>query len=84
MNAQAQLNFKRTKMDAFKDYCIYMGILSTTHIKKWGLDNFYHSSDVRARQLVREGFLEAIPDQEARDCGLIKPGNKNIRYYRVA
>lgn len=75
---------KRTKLDDFKDWCAFRDVFSTTDIKQYGLDHYYHSSDVRARQLVREGFLEAIPDQEARDTGLVREGCKNIRFYRVA
>lgn len=59
------------------------GWVNTTEIKSWGDRNFFTSADVRARELAREGFMDAIDNTEAKKLGLIKPGNQSIRHYRA-
>ena len=68
------------KIDMLKKWCIEKRVFSTTAVKNWGLENFYSSSDVRCRDLAREGFLRSIPDDEAVLRGLNNKGSK-VRWY---
>jgi len=75
---------KIKKIDLLKEWCSGVGVFSTTDVKRWGLDHFYSSADVRVRiDLKNEGFVRQIPDDEARERHLIKEGNKNIRWYEI-
>ncbi len=72
-----------TKLDMLKAWCQQKHLFSTTDVKLYGIENFYTSSDVRVRQLASEGFLRAIPDEEAILKGLVKSGNRFIRWYEA-
>lgn len=72
---------KITKLDILKQWCIEKRLFNTIDVKTYGLQNFYTSADVRVRNLASEGFIRAISDDEAVLRGLIKPGNKNLRWY---
>lgn len=71
-----------TKLDRFKEWALIRKVYSTTDIKKYGLDNFYTSIDVRARIDLKD-FHRRIPDEEAILRGLIKPHCKIIAWYEV-
>ncbi len=75
-----------TKLDCLKDWCWSKKIFSTNDVKRWGMENYYSSSDVRCRELARgvNPFLRSIPDDEAILRGLTKKGNAKVRFYEIA
>lgn len=72
------------KIDLLKSWATQKRLFSTTDVKRFGLENFYTSAEVRVRiDFILDGFVRAIPDDEARKRNLVKEGNRNIRWYQV-
>ncbi len=79
-----KIKLHKTKKSELISRLTAIGVFSTVRIDQIGLKMGYTSEKRRVREMAEEGeHFRGMPDQEARERGLTKEGNKRLAYFEV-